>query len=299
MTLVPRLIALAAIALANLRADPRSSASYSITSETLDSAGEIATSPAYQISASLGDSSHPSQTSANATGDAGFIARLATTSGLALSADEPFILETGTRQVTAWESLSDGTRAALPPTAVAWSIASGPVTISAAGLLTAVPVFLDTAATAAATFGEYHANLPIMVINSASDNFGSYANDSLPDDWQVLYFGVSNPNASPTQDPDRDGFNNLFEYRASLVPTDPSSRFQLICQPVPGQPIQRQILFSPRYDSATYTVEVSTDLRNWSPLTSFSTTDLGTLRTVTDLAATSQSVYYRVQLTRP
>ena len=65
--------------------------------------------------------------------------------------------------------------------------------------------------------------------------------------------------------------------------------FSLALQAVPGQPARQNIVFSPRYDTASYIVEFSTDLSHWSPLTAFTITDSGTQRTVTDMAATGTS----------
>ena len=46
------------------------------------------------------------------------------------------------------------------------------------------------------------------MLDTIADNFGTYAGDGLGDDWQVQYFGLSNPNAAPLLDPDFDGHNN-------------------------------------------------------------------------------------------
>ncbi len=46
---------------------------------------------------------------------------------------------------------------------------------------------------------------------------------SLPDNWQLQYFGRTG--VDPLADPDGDGLDNLGEYRAGTNPTDPASRF--------------------------------------------------------------------------
>jgi hypothetical protein len=38
---------------------------------------------------------------------------------------------------------------------------------------------------------------------------------------------------------------------------------------------------------------------NWQPLTSFTTSDAGNVRTITDLSATGAAKFYRVRITGP
>ena len=297
MTRVLRFVLLASVGLASLRAATRGSANYTVSTETFDTAGEPATSPSYRNTPSLGGCAGPAATTAdNAAVQPGFIAQLAPVTRLALTASGTTLPETGTSQLAAWEILADATRAPLAPAAVAWSAASGPISVSSVGLVTATPVAQDTAAAAAAAYAGFNASLPLTILNTTGPGF-TYANDGIPDDWQVAYFGIANPNAAPGLDPDHDSFTNGFEYSASLNPTAAGSRFSFTVQPVPGQPTRKNIVFNPRYDTATYTVEASTDLSHWSPLTSFATTDSGTQRTVTDLAATQANKFYRVLIT--
>jgi hypothetical protein len=294
MTRVLRFVLLASVGLASLRAATRSSANYTVSTEILDTAGELATSQSYRNTPSVGGCAGPAaSTAGNAAVQPGFIAQLAPVTRLALTADGTSLAESGTSQFAAWEILADATRAPLAPAAVTWSAASGPISVSSAGLVTATPVAQDTAAVAAAAYAGFTATLPLAILNTAGPGF-TYANDGIPDDWQVAYFGVANPNAAPGLDPDHDGFTNVFEYSAGLDPTNSASCFSFTVQPVPGQPARKNIIFNPRYATATYTVEASTDLSHWSPLTAFTTTDSGTQRTVTDLAATQANKFYRV-----
>lgn len=121
--------------------------------------------------------------------------------------------------------------------------------------------------------------------------------------WRRTYFG--NPaNSGPgadTEDPDGDGQVNLFEYRAGLVPIDASSRLALRVEDVPGQPLQKAIIFNPIYAGRTYTVKTKASLSDpaWVPLTSFTTMDSGSVRTVTDLNAGPGPRFYIVELTLP
>jgi hypothetical protein len=72
-------------------------------------------------------------------------------------------------------------------------------------------------------------------------------------------------------------------------------------EPVPGQPGQKKIIFSPRLASRTYVVTFRTDLTagSWAPLTGFTFSDVGDERTVIDLNATGPEKFYRVELTYP
>ena len=77
-----------------------------------------------------------------------------------------------------------------------------------------------------ATFGKF-GTLEMTVLNVSNDDFGGYASDGLPDDWQVQYFGENNPNAAPSADPDGDGQNNAYEYVVGTVPSNAASHFSL------------------------------------------------------------------------
>lgn len=59
---------------------------------------------------------------------------------------------------------------------------------------------------------------------------------------------------------DLDGPNNLFEYTAGLVPTDANSVFRLRLEKVPGQPGQKNGIFSRRFPDRTCTVKAKTGL---------------------------------------
>lgn len=70
---------------------------------------------------------------------------------------------------------------------------------------------------------------------------------------------------------------------------------------VPGQPAQRQLIFSPRLDGRSYTVKSTLSLTptTWTTLPSSTTQDSGAQRTVTDTAATEPRKLYRVEIVRP
>ena len=140
-----------------------------------------------------------------------------------------------------------------------------------------------------------------MVLDINPDNYGTYAGDGLPDSWQVTYFGIGNPNAAPGLDPDGDGQTNFFEYVANTIPTDGNSLFRLRIERVTGQPTRKNLVFSPRYPSRTYTPVYRTNVASgtWNALTGTSTSDADLERTVTDLNATNVTKFYRVQISLP
>ena len=138
-------------------------------------------------------------------------------------------------------------------------------------------------------------------MNTLPDNFGSYAADALDDAWQVQYFGQNSLLAAPTQDPDGDGQNNLFEFTAGLIPTDATSFFRVQIESVAGFNTQNKLIFSPRFNDRTYTIKTSTSLLNgsWISLTGGTVSDIGTERTITDTSATEPRKFYKVEITRP
>lgn len=101
--------------------------------------------------------------------------------------------------------------------------------------------------------------------------------------------------------PDGDLHHNLFEYTAGTTPTDMNSVFSLAVEPVPGQPDQRNVIFSPRLSDRTYTVLTRPDLSG-SPESTASTSsvsDNGMTRTVTTSHPGEDMQFYRVRISLP
>ncbi len=142
--------------------------------------------------------------------------------------------------------------------------------------------------------------LGLTVLNVGGDDLGIYAGDGIDDPWQVQYFGQNNPNAVAGFVSDASGLTNLFKFTAGLVPNDSTSRF--ILHSTSSQPGRMDIFISPRLADRTYTVKASPTLGSgavWSDLSSFSTSDNGSERTVTDLNANGASKFYRIEITKP
>ena len=283
-------------------AGPRTSANYSILTDTLDAAGTRTTSTRYTNAGSASSIAGISTIAAPAeTAKTGYMGQLFEVTGLVLNSAALDVNEAGTLQLAAWQLLDDATFLAVDASAVSWGTVSGPITgVSANGLATSGLVFQNTSATVQGTFGGFTGSLNFTVLDSIPDNFGTYAGDGLGDDWQVQYFGQNNPLAAPARDPDGDGQSNLFEFTAGLIPTDPASAFHLRIAPVPGQSSQKKVIFSPRLDGRTYIVQSRLTLSGaWQPLVTSTQSDNGTERTVTDLDSTGTTKFYRVEITRP
>ena len=307
LLLVPLLGVLSAL----LHAGSRTSVSYSIFADTADAGGKHTTSVAYFNEGSAGGITGISVVASPAESTKqGYIAQLFDVRGLLVNAGASSVNETATLQLTASQFLDDASFLAVSAGAVSWGVVSGPVTgVSATGLATAGTVPQNTAATVQGSFGGFTGSLNLTVLDTIPDNFGSYAGDGLPDDWQVQYFGQPpNANAAPNADPSGNGQNNLFKYIAGLNPLDPNARFLLAIAPVPdpahpGQflPGQSNVIFSPRFSDRTYIVKYRTDLATgtWLTLSGTTQNDSVTQRTVTDLNASNPQKFYRIEITKP
>lgn len=303
LKIVPLFVAMPILSITT-HAAPRTSANYTIATETFDVAGAPTSSANNRISSStVGSITGSNATSANYLEKNGYTAGLYEIVGLSVTAPPSNNLnETATRQLVAAPLADDNTTlAALDPSTVTWSIVSGPiVSISSTGLATAGTVYQDTPAKVAGAAQNLSGQLTLSILNVTNDDFGSYAGDGIDDSWQVQYFGQNNPNAAPTADPDGDGQNNRFEFTAGLIPTDPTSRFVLSIQQVSGQPSQKNVVFTPVVSGRTYTVRFATNLTtpNWQPLTGTTQSDNGSTRSVTDTSASALK-YYDVQISKP
>ena len=235
----------------------------------------------------------------------GYPGQLYDTAGFALNSASvtATVNETGTLQLAAWQVLDDSSFLAVDAGAVDWSVVSGPITgISSTGLATAGAVYQSTPATVQGVYSGLAGQLNLTVLDSIPDNFGSYAGDGLDDAWQVQYFGLPpNTQAGPNVDADGTGQTNLFKYVAGLNPLD-GSRFTITIAPVPGQPQQQSVIFSPIVAGRTYTVTAKTNLNSvggWQPISASTPSDHGSQRTVTDLSATGAAKFYHVEITKP
>jgi hypothetical protein len=270
------------------------SANYTLAPDTLDYGGLHGASAAYvaDFSAAPGG--------AGASGAyvlrTGFAGQLLETSGITLVASPVTIDEGGARQLGAVLVYDDSSTAPLAPDSVTWSLQSGPLAnISATGLATAAAVYQDTIAVARGTYQTFTATLILTVLNILPDNFGAYAADGLPDNWQVQYFGLNNPLAAPLVDADSDGFDNRFEYNACLIPNDPLSRLSISIVETTGG--GHSVTFTPRFPECIYSLFGSNDYSLWAPVAG-TISDAGPIRTITDPAGAGRRRFYRLEIRR-
>jgi hypothetical protein len=282
----------------------RSSASYSLAAESVEGGGGSSLSANYEHLGSSGlISGLASMGSPVETVKSGYIGQLYEVTTLDITALPTTLNESASQQLNATFTLDDSTIMTGTPF-VNWSVVGGPIaSISATGLATAAKVYQNTAATVQGSAKGRTATLGLTVLNVGSDDFNTYAGDQIDDDWQVQYFGQPpNPNAGPTIDFDGDGLDNRFEFIAGLIPTSAASRFLLRVENVPGQPHQKNLIFSPRMNGRTYTLQSCLNLADpplWGTLSATTQSDSGQERTVTDLNATGPSKFYRIQITKP
>ena len=286
-----------------LQAGPRTSVNYNLATDIANAGGTRSTSTAYTHDGSVGDVTGISTVAAPAeTAKHGYIGQLTEVTALELAATPTTVNETATRQLSGAELLDDLTTNAIPAASITWSIVSGPLSsISVGGLATTGTVYQNTAATAQGIYAGNTGTVGLTVLDTIPDNFGSYAGDGIGDDWQFQYFGLSNPNAGPLLDPDGDGQDNRFEFTAGLVPTDAASKFSYRIESVAGLPLQKRIIFSPRFASRNYDILTSTTLAigSWLPLAGGVASDAGDERTITDPNASGTAKFYQVQIVKP
>jgi hypothetical protein len=212
--------------------------------------------------------------------------RLKAPVSLLVSSSASVVNEGQSIQLTAQELFDDGSLITVPSSAVAWSIIGGPfATVSKSGLATSSPVYRNTPASISGSYEGVAGTLNPTVLNVYNDNFPGYAADGLDDGWQVQYFGPNDQNSGPTKDPDGDDQNNFFECITNTDPTNPNSRLNVTASAIAGQPTRRHVIFNPIVIGRTYTVQFSLDLISWQSLNNFTSSDSGSLRTVTDLNA--------------
>ncbi len=153
----------------------RTSANYSILTDTAGSGGRRTTSASYTSQGSAGGVVGISTVASPVeTAKHGYLGQITEVTGLTLTSAALTVNETATVQLAAWRALDDATFLTVPAASVAWSVQSGPLTgISAGGVATAGIVYQDTAATAQGIYLGDTATQGLTVWNTNLDNFGS------------------------------------------------------------------------------------------------------------------------------
>lgn len=295
------ILILSSLTTAAVHAGPRTSAGYTITTDTADVGGNRSASANYTHDGSAGLIGGTSSVASPAeTAKHGYVGQLFDVVGFTVNALPSTVNEGATRQVVGGFLLDDATLLAINATSVAWSAAS-PLTINASGLATAGVVYQDTLALVQGTYAGSTGALNLTILNVNTDDLVGYAGDGIDDDWQVQYFGLP-PNlaAGPLLDPDGDGQDNRFEWIAGLIPTDATSAFKLSIVRTGGNAVLR---FGPTVVGRTYTVKYGSDflnLPNWPALPGGVTADVANERWVTDPNAITSGPkrYYRVEIAK-
>jgi hypothetical protein len=300
---VGRVLAASVILTPAARAQPAGSLHYTLDPVAVDAAGRAASSVGNRYtlspSAMAGGAGH----SASYTSLSGYAGQLQepadpvpAPAGIALRASPATLAENGTRQLQADLYHTDGSWTPLAPALVTWTVQSGPVSsISPGGLAVGRTVFRDTTAILRGQYQTFTATLPLLVLDTLPDNFGSYAGDGLPDHWQATHFGLDNPDAAPQADPDADGFDNRFEYDASLAPFDRFSTFHMFLNR--DESGAHHIAFYPFFAACRYDLMGSSDLDSWFPVTG-QVFDQGNLRTIVDPDILTSRRFYRMDVRR-
>lgn len=277
----------------NAFAAAQSSTNYTVLADVMDAGGLHSTSASYSNDGSVGGFGGLVTASASQeTARVGYVGQLYEVTAFTLAAASTNLNEATSMPLDTVQFLDDGTVS--PASSVAqWSF-TGPIAgVDAAGIVTAANVYQNTPAVVQASLEGWSASLNLLVINVGNDDYGIYANDGIPDLWQVQYFGTNNPAGT--------GPIALFAYIAGLNPTNSADVFTLNLSTVPDQSHWRNVTFSPRYTNRTYTVEFSDSLNsgNFAALTNAVVSDVSTTRTVMDTNAVSSSRFYRVRISYP
>jgi hypothetical protein len=281
-----RVLLICCIALPPLAARAATSANYSLEPAVLDSGGLGTSSTNYRADASAAaGGAMSSELYSGRTGFAGQLGDAVATS-IVITAPLLEVEEGGTCQLGASLEYDDQTTSELPAASITWSVLSGPISaISSAGLISGGPVYQNSPALVSAVFQGFSTTAEVTVCNTAGDNFADYANDGIPDVWQVQYFGAPpKVMAAALADPDGDGLNNLQEFAFGMNPMLRSNSpvtWNGTMQVSSGAPTQLvtnnngafafRVVYARRkdYESAhlTYTGEFSADLVTWKAST--------------------------------
>lgn len=269
---------------------------------TIDGGGKRTTSANYTIDGSIGGIGGISSAAADTVKDS-YIGQLYDVASMTVTGTPSAVNEGNTSQLSGTATLDDATLLALAGSDINWSAPIYPLSsINGSGLATAAIVYSNAIASVSGNYLGAVGTGSLLVLDSIPDNFGSYAGDGIPDWWQNQYFGLNNTNAAPGVDADGTGQNNLFKYVAGLDPTNPASIFLLKIASVISQPSQKNLIYNPIATGRTYTVQYRTNLVSgvYTNLAAFSgpVTNI-TQATVTDLGATNQAKFYRIDISLP
>jgi peptidoglycan/xylan/chitin deacetylase (PgdA/CDA1 family) len=257
------------------RAEVRGSANYSIVAEGIDVSFSPTSSADYLVEASVdiigGTGATPVGEILARNGFKGAlyevtaVAVVATPSGI----DETSAYAPSTAQLSGTATYGDETTAVLGGGDLSWSVVTGPIaSISSLGVATAGAVAEDTTAIFSGRHADRSASGTLVIREVDPDNFGGYADDGLPDWWQ-LASGLSAAEAGRDLDPDNDGLTNAAEFAHLLDPLAPDASRAVRAEITEadseryfGVTFRRNRLALDLFDISA---RRSTGLRDWSP----------------------------------
>ena len=235
--------------------------------QTTDGGGARAGSANYAADQSVGGIVGISTGAAPAeTAKHGYIGQLTDLTAFVVRPEADEIDEGASQQLDGVATLDDDSALAVAGAEVEWAAPVFPLlSLSAAGWASATNVYEDTTASVTGRYLGVEGAGGFLVKNVGSDDFATYAGDGLPDDWQVDYFGIGNPEGGPTNNVDEDPFDNTGEWIADTIPTDEDSYFRLtaISNAAPDMAVA--------FDSSAervYSLEATTNLLvfDWFPV---------------------------------
>ena len=274
------------------------SAAQELTTGSVDAGGSLTTGDGVEISGSLGGVGDVT-TGDDTTARGGFPGQIYDPVRVAITPGDTTLQENSAAAFIAEIVCDDDT--VLPAAAVTWTVDSFLLNVSSEGLVAAALLPQSFAATLSASAAGVTGTAALSVLDLDPDNYGIYAGDGLPDDWQSLHFGLENPDAAPAADPDHDGPDNQTEYLAGTDPNDAASFLRLAFADTSPPPDSRVLQFAPFLPGRTCVLESSTSLTApWTPLpgTPVAAPAPGEGR-ITDAPVTDSRKFYRLRITIP
>jgi hypothetical protein len=118
-------------------------------------------------------------------------------------------------------------------------------------------------------------------------------NNGMPDTWETTYFGSTiNPLGAENYDWDHDGQDNLHEYLAGTIPTDPASVFEITSVTVDTS--GKLVLQWQSVPGKSYGIQASTDLHGFQNTTDAPMAGTGGILTKSLPAGEVLSAFYRI-----
>jgi hypothetical protein len=279
-----RLLLLTVVCGAQIVSEPAAtgtSASYSIVADSIDSGGTEASSANYINSGGLGGISGFATVALPAeTIKSGYVGQLYQVTGLGLTSI--FVDNGTTQQLSATQTLDDGTTLALSGDSQLWSVVAGQIPAGltlnmSKGVISGIPI----------KSGGYAFTILVNdgLGNSAQQAFSGTTQMTFSQ-WEARYFNatqIANSGISgPTVILENDGIANLYKYLFDINPAEVMTTADLAALPVVGTTINKGILYltlTCRENSSasgiTVNIQTSSDLQSWQTVTPDFTVPVG------------------------